>query len=139
MDPTFRAMGVNLRWFQEEYSTNEINNYNRIFERNPNIQYYSIGSRTYSPTSRNLIYTQSKLFHHDKLVDTQNDGVVCLDESIEGVKILDLVHDHFDVIGLNGKIDEKVFRIYSEHFKQLNENENNIANFYKNQKNALLM
>jgi hypothetical protein len=116
-----KGTGVHLKWFAEEYSTNEIKNYNNKFHRDEEIQYFNIGSRAYDfgDGMVHLKYTHNKLFYGDRFCDTQNDGVSCLDESDEGVKLADLMHNHFDLIGLNGRIDNRVFEMYADHFKSL--------------------
>lgn len=114
-----RGTGVHLKWFSEEYSTPSIENYNKFFGRDEDIEYYSIGSRIYDTHNPQLQYSHNKLFYNDKFTDTQNDGIVCLDETDEGVKLQDLVHSHYDLIGLNGVLDDRLVKIYSEHFKSL--------------------
>jgi len=42
-----------------------------------------------------------------------------LDETTEGVKEIDVFHDHYDLIGLNGVVDAKLFEVYGNIFKRL--------------------
>eukprot|EP00340_Litonotus_pictus_P000926 CAMPEP_0170529372 /NCGR_PEP_ID=MMETSP0209-20121228/21456_1 /TAXON_ID=665100 ORGANISM="Litonotus pictus, Strain P1" /NCGR_SAMPLE_ID=MMETSP0209 /ASSEMBLY_ACC=CAM_ASM_000301 /LENGTH=204 /DNA_ID=CAMNT_0010821261 /DNA_START=184 /DNA_END=798 /DNA_ORIENTATION=- len=118
LEPALRGTGVHMKWFQEEYATPVIQNYNNKFQRSEDIEYYYIGSRTFSPTVQ-LKYTHNKLYYSDKFIDTVNDGIICLDESPEGVKLRHSIHNHYDLLGLNGKIDNSVFQYYADHFLSL--------------------
>ncbi len=59
------------------------------------------------------------MFYFDKFIDTQNDGIICLDESKEGIKVIDLTFNHYDLLGLKGKLDDRLVTLYSNHFKSL--------------------
>jgi hypothetical protein len=119
IEPAISGTQVNLKLLIEEYSTKSIQYYNSKFQRSEDIEYYSISSRTYSPASYQLRYTNSFIFGLDKLKEHQNDGIICQEESIEGITIADLLSDHYELLGLNGEINSKVFDIYANHFKSL--------------------
>ena len=59
------------------------------------------------------------MFYFDKFIDTQNDGIICLDESKEGIKVIDLTFNHYDLLGLKGKLDDRLVSLYANHFKSL--------------------
>lgn len=119
LEPALRGTGVHLKWFAEEYSTSSILESNLKFKRSENIEYYSIGSRCHEVEGLQLQYTHNKLYYFDRFIDTQNDGIICLDESKEGIKLIDLTYNHYDLLGLNGKLDDKLVTLYANHFKSL--------------------
>lgn len=145
MEPALRGTGVHLKWFQEEYSTSQILHYKLIHKKDENVEYYSIGSRTHVIDNIHLRYSYNRLFYQDRFFDTQNDGIICMEEAKEGVHLLNLVHNHYDLMGLYGKIDDDVFKIYADHFKTLDSgsvmlrdyNDTGISEELKDNKNTI--
>lgn len=120
IEPVLRGLNCNLRWFQEEYSTNEIKNYK--FQKSDSIEYYYIGSRIFDIDNKNLHHSHNKLFYNDIFVDKENDGVVCLDEAVDGEKVVNLLSNHYNLVGLDGTIDDKVVNVYVKHLNEIEKN-----------------
>ena len=118
IEPALRGTGVHLKWFEEEYATPSIKGYNF----NINSDQYYIGSRVFS-TEIQLNHTHKKLFYYEKIIDTENDGIICIDEQPEGKKVAHLMSSHYDLLGLNGKISNDILSLYKRHFDSINSEE----------------
>lgn len=62
------------------------------------------------------------MFHNDIFIDKENDGVVCLEESADGEKVVNLLNNHFNLVGLDGVIDEKIVNVYIRHLNEIEKN-----------------
>lgn len=116
IEPALSGSHTYLNWLSSEYGTNVILEHNRKNPKSDNVEYYSIGSRIYNPNNQ-LSFTHSKIFHYNPDSDNHNDGIVCLEESREGIIVANLLHSHYDLLSLGKKKHSNLFEIYSNHFK----------------------
>lgn len=105
MQTPFTLLGMNLKNVTE-YCTKNMEAFNEVVQDHKDVSYYSFGSKKKDEELSDLLREAYEPLTGREL-QNETDGIIMPDEAHWGQHLLTFDSDHFEVMGLNGRVNPR--------------------------------